>query len=188
MSDKVVTLVIKPRIQNSNVINRELSVYPSKIENEGVTPDSNISQQELILNNNRQLDTYQKGSVITNNSKNTRQLVMPNFNYNPSKPIPQRDMSFVVNKQHASEEEKVQRQKLMSAERYRKHKDKIKPFIELSYLPRINERIKNLWMLTFPDTNIDPQTMDVLVSQFVKSVSIYRENSNSQTKSTNGHQ
>ena len=135
-------------------------------------------------------------STTTNRSAVTPGIPMPDFNHTPIYPttihlpvaqttppnnitcIPQ--PAFVVNQRrkdavtvvNETEEEKLERQRQANREYQKRFRDKTKGFTELAGLPSINERIKHVWLLTYPDIyqNIDPRTMDSIIAQSINSM------------------
>jgi hypothetical protein len=67
-------------------------------------------------------------------------------------------------------EEKLERQRQSNRERQKRFLEKTKPFSGLAHLPTINERIRQLWLLTYPETysSIQPDVLDRMISQFVE--------------------
>ena len=137
------------------------------------------------------------GQSTTNRSAVTPGISMPDFNHTPIYPttktvpvpiaqttpptttgIPQ--PAFVVNQRrkdavtgvNETEEEKLERQRQANREYQKRFRDKTKGFTELANLPSINERIKQVWLLTYPDIydSIDSRTMDMVIAQSINSM------------------
>lgn len=68
-------------------------------------------------------------------------------------------------------EEKLARQRQLGRERQRRYQEKTKPFSELAHLQTINERIREIWLLTYPDTytSLERDVFDRMISEFVTS-------------------
>lgn len=108
---------------------------------------------------------------------------MPNFQYAPIIPPP----SYVVGApKHGgqnplvAENDKLEYQRRLNREYQQKHREKVKGFTAIARLPTINERIKEVWLLTYPDTSekLDDQTINTIISQFVNNMVISISNPN----------
>jgi hypothetical protein len=102
---------------------------------------------------------------------------IPNFNHVPIQPTIVHSPAYIVGKHNKTvpsnndnEQDNAERKKQLNREYQKKFRDKTKGFVEIAQLPSINERIKHVWQLTYPNVNIDEQTMDILIAQFVNSM------------------
>jgi hypothetical protein len=115
------------------------------------------------------------------NNIQSNNIVYPQFNHSPIEPIlisappPAYTVNRInkpANQSDMNQQEKIERNRQLNREYQKKFREKTKGFLELSHLPNINERIKQLWLLTYPDAdkNMDSKTMDLLIAQFVNSM------------------
>jgi hypothetical protein len=105
---------------------------------------------------------------------------IPNFNHSPIVPTiipsfksnnPTGHMITNVNQSlQMTDQEKIEKHRQSNREYQKKFRNKTKGFTEITHLPSVNERIKHVWLLTYPNINIEEQTMDVLIAQFVNSM------------------
>ena len=70
-----------------------------------------------------------------------------------------------------TDEDRLEHQRKMNREKQKRFHNKVKGFIDISHKPTINERVKQLWLLSFPGRcdNIDHDALDALIKQFVDS-------------------
>jgi len=108
-------------------------------------------------------------------SENGR-VEIPNFNHVAIQPTIIPAPVYTIGKTspplilNSTDQEKIEKQRKSNREYQKKFREKTKGFTEIAHLPSINERIKQVWLLTYPNVNIDQQTMDILIAQFVNSV------------------
>lgn len=95
---------------------------------------------------------------------------IPNFNHVPIQPTIVPSPAYIVGKINRGEEQRIERQRQSNKDHQKKYRDRTKVFTQIAHLPSINERIKRVWLLTYPDLNIDEHTMDILIAQFVSSM------------------
>ncbi|CAH6419117.1 Hypothetical protein HVR_LOCUS311 [uncultured virus] len=69
-------------------------------------------------------------------------------------------------------EEKLERLRKSNLESQKKFQQKVKPYGALAHLSTINQQIKQLLILKYPDiiNLIDPMMLDVIIEQFVNSI------------------
>lgn len=65
-------------------------------------------------------------------------------------------------------EEKIENRKRINREGQRRYREKTKNFTGIVKLPTINDRIRELWYLTYPDSPIDQTRLDNLIMEFVQ--------------------
>jgi hypothetical protein len=107
-------------------------------------------------------------------------IPIPNFNHVPVQPVIVPPPAYTIGQartsqplpQNATEQDKLERQRLLNREKQRRFKEKTKGFVDLAHLPNIHERIKQLWLLTYPNSydNVDPSMIDNAISRFVASM------------------
>jgi len=72
----------------------------------------------------------------------------------------------------APDPKKIEYQKMLNRENQRRFQEKTKVFVNLARMPDINDRMKQLWLISYPNSfdNIDPQIIDNIITQFITSM------------------
>jgi hypothetical protein len=96
-------------------------------------------------------------------------ISIPEFNHVPSN----QNNNFINPTYHNPNDcAYIERHKYLNRERQRKFKEKRQGFTDLIKIDNINERHKQVWLLTYPDTynHINSENLDIIIGQCVNSI------------------
>lgn len=194
-SPKPITLTIlpQPRVPASVAINETPSVLQQNKTNPAIqltNGSQNIAPPiQITVNQNNgyvaPVPNFQYTPIIPQISSNTPQKIL-----NPTNIIPKPDFivtgqtenveqnivpppAFTIGRPNAVnvDNDYIERQKYLNRERQKRFKEKTQKFVDLAKIDNIHERIRQLWLITYPDADrsMDPKMFDILISQFVNS-------------------
>ena len=111
--------------------------------------------------------------TLTPASQNTHSVNHTNLAINNVIPPPPVYTSGMYQRQSTlTEQEKIERQKILNREKQKRYRSKTEGFLALAQSPSINERIKRLWTISYPNSldHVDPEVIDAMIAQFVSSM------------------
>jgi len=98
---------------------------------------------------------------------------IPNNTFPEFSHVPSNHGQYIATSYHNPDDYAyIERQKQLNRERQRRFKEKRQGFTDLINIDNINERMKQLWLLTYPDTynHISSENLEVIIGQCVNSI------------------
>src|SRR5437763_8628379 len=131
-----------------------------------------VNSEQGNISNVKQINSFLPNKNILSINR-SNEVKIPDFNHqavHPSIFYPYEGLT--VEQINKTVPEKIEHRRRINRESQKICRDKTKGYTQLAHLPTINDKLKQVWLLTYPDlySNIESDVFDALITQSVDSI------------------